>query len=105
MTPATISPIQKHFFFQGDWKLSEAIGTGLVGDLLHLGGQFPSEGIFTSLGIKGGESHRVQKNLALHVAKVWWMFLDLDKLIFNHHLAHGLVSKECCSQFLIMYDS
>jgi hypothetical protein len=26
------------------------------------------EGIFTSLGVKGGASHRVQKDLALHVA-------------------------------------
>ena len=57
----------------------------------HFGGQFPSEGIFTRLGIKGGASHRIQKNLALHVAEVWWMFLDLDELVFDHHLAHGLV--------------
>ena len=40
-------------------------------------------------------SHGIQKNLAFHVAEVWWVFLDLDELVFNHHLAHGLVRKEC----------
>jgi len=57
----------------------------------HFGGQFPSEEIFTSLGVKGGASHRIQKDLALHVAEVWWVFLDLDELVFDHHLAHGFV--------------
>ena len=71
--------------------LTFALSTGTS---RYLGGQFPSEGIFTSLSIKGGTSHRVQKDLALHVAEVWWMFLDLDELVFNHHFAHGLVRKE-----------